>query len=83
MVIGIARIAPLFLSIRRSEEALRQHTIELEARNEELDAFAHTVAHDLQNPLGLVIGYAEALEESCLTHVSTEGSIPLRRTDAE
>ncbi len=32
-------------------------------RTEELDAFAHTVAHDLQNPLGLVIGFAEALEE--------------------
>ena len=28
-------------------------------RNEELDAFAHTVAHDLKNPLGPVIGFAE------------------------
>ncbi|MEA3339107.1 MAG: PAS domain-containing sensor histidine kinase [Chloroflexota bacterium] len=47
----------------RAEEALRQHAAELEARNEELDAFAHTVAHDLKNPLGLVIGFAEELEE--------------------
>jgi signal transduction histidine kinase len=46
---------------RRAEEALRQHSAELEARNEELDAFAHTAAHDLKNPLGLVIGYADIL----------------------
>ena len=44
-------------------ETLRQHTIELEARNEELDAFAHTVAHDLKNPVGTVWGFAETLEE--------------------
>jgi signal transduction histidine kinase len=47
---------------RQAEEALRQYTAELEARNEELDAFAHTVAHDLKNPLGLVIGFADMLE---------------------
>ncbi|MBN1579396.1 MAG: hybrid sensor histidine kinase/response regulator [Anaerolineae bacterium] len=28
----------------------------------ELDAFAHTVAHDLKNPLGIVVGYSEMLE---------------------
>ncbi len=32
---------------------------ELEERNEELDAFAHTVAHDLKNPLAYIVGYAE------------------------
>jgi PAS domain S-box-containing protein len=46
---------------RQAEEALRRYTAELEARNEELDAFAHTAAHDLKNPLGLVIGYADIL----------------------
>ncbi|MCP4542769.1 MAG: response regulator [Chloroflexi bacterium] len=43
-------------------ETLRRHTIELEARNEELDAFAHTVAHDLKNPVSTVWGFAETLE---------------------
>jgi signal transduction histidine kinase len=46
---------------RQAEEALRQHTAELVARNEELDAFAHTAAHDLKSPLGLMIGYADVL----------------------
>lgn len=36
---------------------------ELQARNEELDAFAHTVAHDLKNPLGALTGIAEILAE--------------------
>lgn len=36
---------------------------ELKARNEELDAFAHTVAHDLRNPLHIISGYAEVAGE--------------------
>jgi signal transduction histidine kinase len=33
----------------------------LQESNEELDSFAHTVAHDLQNTLSAVIGFAELL----------------------
>ncbi len=39
---------------------------EIEARErliEELDAFAHTVAHDLKNPLGVTISYAQFLQK--------------------
>jgi signal transduction histidine kinase len=46
----------------QAEEALRQYTVELQARNEELDAFAHTVAHDLKEVVGLIIGFAEILQ---------------------
>jgi signal transduction histidine kinase len=42
---------------------LRRLNAALQARNEDLDAFAHTVAHDLQSPLSLMIGYAEVLEQ--------------------
>jgi GAF domain-containing protein len=45
----------------RLEERVRERTAELQARNEELAAYDHTVAHDLKNPLALVIGYAELL----------------------
>jgi len=47
---------------KEAQEAVRQYTDELRSRNEELDAFAHTVAHDLKNPLSLVMGFAQLLE---------------------
>jgi signal transduction histidine kinase len=43
---------------------LRERTEELQVRNEELDAFAHTVAHDLKTPLALVMGFGEMLRDS-------------------
>ena len=37
---------------------------ELAARNEELDAFSHTVAHDIRNPVAQIVGYAQILGET-------------------
>ncbi len=39
-------------------EARRQLVAELRTRNEELDAFAHTVAHDLKGSLNNIVGFA-------------------------
>ncbi|MCA9975518.1 MAG: GAF domain-containing sensor histidine kinase [Anaerolineales bacterium] len=64
-----ARTADLAASNQAKEaalKALQQHANELEIQNAELDAFAHTVAHDLRNPLGSLIGYAEMLLEDDL-----------------
>jgi PAS domain S-box-containing protein len=36
---------------------------ELRRANQDLDAFARTAAHDLQNPLSLILNYAELLKE--------------------
>jgi PAS domain S-box-containing protein len=59
-VIGIVRD---ITERKLAEESLRQYAAELEARNEELDAFAHTVAHDLKGPLSNVMGFAELLAQ--------------------
>jgi PAS domain S-box-containing protein len=56
---------------RRAEDALRRYTADLQTRNEELDTFAHTVAHDLKNPVGLVISFAEMLND-CYTTMSND-----------
>lgn len=47
-------------------ETLRQKMNDLQAQNAELDAFDHTVAHDLQNPLALVVGFADLLQTSSI-----------------
>jgi two-component system sensor histidine kinase/response regulator len=53
--------------LRRELEAanaeLTRHIDDIQARNAELDAFARNVAHDLRNPLSVLLGYAELLAE--------------------
>jgi two-component system sensor histidine kinase/response regulator len=56
--------AAIAIDNARLVEELYQYTRELQARNEELDAFAHTVAHDLKSPLSPIVGLARFLEES-------------------
>jgi signal transduction histidine kinase len=54
---------------RRVQErtaALQSANEALMATNAELDAFAHTVAHDLKNPLGIIISYSDLLMQSGL-----------------
>jgi PAS domain S-box-containing protein len=56
---------------RQAEHVLQQRTQELETRNAELDAFAHTVAHDLKSPLTVMIGFS-MLMESQIDTISRE-----------
>jgi PAS domain S-box-containing protein len=62
---GEQAAAQIALAVAKAQlvEQLQEHVRELQARNEELDAFAHTVAHDLKNPASTIINYAEALEQ--------------------
>lgn len=43
---------------KRVEEMMRKQAEQLQSRNEELDAFAHTVAHNLKNPIASMMGTA-------------------------
>jgi len=49
---------------KKAEEALQDYAEQLAAQNAELDAFAHTVAHDIKTPLSVVLGYARMLTKS-------------------
>jgi two-component system sensor histidine kinase/response regulator len=62
MVETLAASAAVAIENAQLMESLRQHTGELEASNQELDAFAHSAAHDIKNPLARVVGFAELLE---------------------
>lgn len=46
---------------------------ELLARNQELDAFAYTVSHDLRTPLALIEGYAQLMRAEDTTDLEKEG----------
>ncbi|MBN1876938.1 MAG: GAF domain-containing protein [Anaerolineae bacterium] len=61
LVETLAASAAIAIDNARLMDALRQRTVELEIHNKELDAFAHTVAHDLKNPLTSLVGYSEFL----------------------
>jgi two-component system sensor histidine kinase/response regulator len=50
------------LALRSLQESLQREIIERDKLIAELDAYAHTVAHDLKNPLGTLIGFTSMLE---------------------
>ena len=56
MALGVALTAGLGIVVCRAagrwQRQERQHALDLEARNHDLDAFAGRVAHDLRGPLG-------------------------------
>jgi len=48
--------------LQEANAELAQRVEELEERNAELDAFAHTVAHNIRGPLSILVGYSELLQ---------------------
>jgi signal transduction histidine kinase len=63
LVETLAASAAIAIDNAQLVETLRERTDDLQARNEELDAFAHTVAHDLKNPLSQANGFATILSK--------------------
>jgi signal transduction histidine kinase len=49
------RNARTFEELKRTRDELRTYADALEARNQELDAYSHTIAHDLKSPLSSII----------------------------
>ncbi len=81
------------LRIRKADKDIKSQALMLIERNEELDAFAHTVAHDLRTPLGLIIGFADILKDNFenitkdevnefLTHIANSGNKTLQILDS-
>jgi signal transduction histidine kinase len=58
----LARITA-HLTLRKQQQTLEQQKLELQQQNSELEAFAHTVAHDLKNPVNAIKGYSALIIE--------------------
>ncbi|MEX2222766.1 MAG: GAF domain-containing protein [Candidatus Rokuibacteriota bacterium] len=64
------------------EARVEERTRELEGANRELEAFTHTVSHDLKAPLRGMAGFAQALEEDYAERLDEPGRQFLSRIRA-
>jgi signal transduction histidine kinase len=64
------------------EERVRQRTVQLEAANQELEAFSYSVSHDLRAPLKTINGFSHLLERTVTGNVSEKGQHYLNRIRA-
>lgn len=55
------------------EQRVGQRTARLQQANEDLEAYAQSVAHDLRAPLRAISGFAMALEEDCPELLNNQG----------
>ncbi len=65
--------------IERLNVALSKRVADLEALNDELEAFAYSVAHDLKGPLRSIEGFASAIEEDYAGQLDDSGRAFLGR----
>jgi light-regulated signal transduction histidine kinase (bacteriophytochrome) len=64
------------------EERVRERTAQLEAVNQELEAFSYSVSHDLKAPLRGIDGYSQLLEKDYSDRLDDEGRLFIRNVRA-
>jgi signal transduction histidine kinase len=67
------------LGLRAMQKELEMRTAQLTTVNEELEAFAYSVSHDLRAPLRAINGFAQILTERCGASLPPEGHECLKK----
>lgn len=57
---------------QRLEERIAQRTAQLEAVNQELEAFSFTISHELRAPLRAIGGFTEMIAKKCSEHLDAQ-----------
>src|SRR5882762_9231969 len=73
LIVLLLENSVLYARLAEAHENERRKTAELMAANKDLDAFSHSVAHDLRSPLRAVDGYARMLEDAYAGGMDAEG----------
>ena len=72
-IIGASKVARDITDQKRAEEKLRRVTEELRSANEDLKHFSYAAAHDLQEPLRMVMSYTQLLEREYKGRLDANG----------
>jgi len=76
--IGISKIVRDISEQKRAEQAIKQHTEEVNALNKELEAFSYSVSHDLRAPLRHIDGFVDLLQRHTDASLDDKGRRYLR-----
>src|SRR3989449_4559412 len=76
------RVAERTQELQQRHEAGRRNAAELLAANQELDAFAYSVSHDLRAPLRSIDGFSHVLLEDYAAQLDQAGRDSLQRVRA-
>jgi signal transduction histidine kinase/DNA-binding response OmpR family regulator len=67
---------------RELEQRVQERTSQLEAANQELEAFSYTISHDLRSPLRSIIGFSELVQIKYSNQLDEQGKQYLKRVCA-